>query len=140
MVTAVAPGEAEIIVTCGEVTKTCKVLCDFEPSEEEEEIDEEEGEESEGEPEEDEPVAPPEVAPDDFTLFYPGEVAQLRVSNVPEGTAVAYSSSNPAVAEVSASGQVTAKANGQAIITITIGDVTLTSTARCNFESSAEAG
>ena len=30
MITAVAPGEAEIIVTCGSITERCSVLCDFE--------------------------------------------------------------------------------------------------------------
>ena len=148
LIEAIAPGETEITVTCGKISKVCKVVCDFEIVEEEEEIEEEEIEEEETTEEEEtqdeEPPSPPEVSPADFTLFYYGEKARLLLKNVPEGATITYSSSNPAVVSVSADGVVEAKMNqpgtlyGMAEITVMIDDVKLTSTARCDYSGTAE--
>lgn len=148
MITAVAPGTAEVVVTCGEITQICEVTCDFELPEEEEPEETENTEEEETEQtteeteqeKEPEPAAAPEVTPSDFTLFYPGEEAYLTVSNVPEGAAVTYVSSNASVVTVTADGKVTAVGNGQATITVTVADVKLTSIARCNLQSTTEGG
>lgn len=143
MVTAVAPGQALILVSCGDLEQVCEVTCAFELPEEEQQEETEETEEEE--PEETEPeaetqAAAPEVTPSDFTLFYPGEEAFLTVKNAPEGAAVSYVSSNASVVTVSGDGKVTAVGNGQATITVTVGDVQLTSIARCNLESTTEGG
>ena len=149
MITAVGPGEAKVTVSCGKISEVCLVTVpepeetqedeQTDPSEEEQEPEQEETDPAE---EEKEPEAAPvpEVTPSDFTLFYPGEEAWLSVKNVPEGTAVSYVSSNAAVATVTADGKVTAVGNGQATITITVGDVTLKSICRCNLESTTEGG
>ena len=148
MLTAVAPGTADIVVTCGDITQICEVTCAFELPEEEELEETEQTQEEETEQtteetqqeEEPETVAAPEVAPSDFTLFYPGEEAYLTVSNVPEGASVSYVSSNASVVTVTADGKVTAVGNGMATITVTVGDVKLTSIARCNLQSTTEGG
>ena len=143
VVSAVGPGLAEIVVTCGDITQTCTVVCDFEVLEEEtEEEQQEETEEGEEQVEEEdttaETVLPPEVTPADFTLRTPGEEAYLTVKNVPEGAAVTFTSNNPAVVSVTQDGKVRAESDGQTTIIITVGDVQLESIARCNLSSTTE--
>lgn len=137
MVTAVSPGTAIITVTCGDVTKTCTVLCQFEEEMPEEPSVTEEPEETE-QPEE--PAAEPVLNKTDFTLFHPGESFRMEVANAPEGAAIAFASSNPSVATISNTGVVTAVGSGTSNITVTINDVTLTCIARCNLADSAETG
>ena len=140
MVTAIAPGVAEIIVTCGDIVETCTVTCDFAPAEEEE--PEEDPEENPEETPEEEPEAqmPPTLNTEDFTLRYPAEKTQLKVNYAPEGAVITYVSGNTAVVTVSNTGEVTAVADGNTTITVTVGDVVLTCIARVNLESSAEDG
>ena len=142
MITAVAPGETEILVTCGDISEVCKVICSFETESVEEPADEEtsEMEETDTVEAEEQLVALPSVSPDDFTLFYPGEEAQLTVKNVPDGAAVSYVSSNASVVTVTSSGKVTAVGNGQATITVTVGEEKLSVVARCNLSSTTEGG
>lgn len=137
MITAVGPGDAEIIVTCGEQIKICVIHCVFETVEPEEEIPEETDPEEETE---EEHTEPPKLSTEDFTLFYPGEEAYLTVENVPDGVTVSYVSSNASVATVSADGKVTAVGNGTATITVTVGDKKLSCIARCNLGSTTEGG
>lgn len=141
MLSAVGPGEAEIIVTCGELTEICTVVCDFElPEEEPEQTEEETGEEAEDADRTEEELPAPEVVPADFTLRSPGEEAYLAVKNVPEGVTVTFASNNPAVVSVTADGKVRAESDGQTTIVITVGDVVLESIARCNLSSTTEGG
>ena len=145
MITAVAPGVADIIVSCGTITQVCTITCDFEVVSEEEEPKEQEPEEQEPEdqkPDEQEPEEDnaPALDKTDFTLFYPGEKTKLVVNNAPEGAAVSYVSSNTKVVTVDANGNVTAEGDGDATITVTVGDVQLTCIARCRLDSSAEGG
>jgi len=150
LITAVGPGNAQIIVSCGSQIKFCIVHCEFEvdePKQEEEteettpdEEDEQDEEQDEEQEQEDKPADPPSLNKEDFTLFYPGEEATLTVKNVPEGAAVTYVSSNTAVASVSNTGKVTAEGGGTATITVTVGDVKLTCIVRCNLESTTEDG
>lgn len=132
MITAIGPGQAEIHVTCGTVTEICTILCSFEQPEQEEP-----GQEPEPEPEE---TAAPSLSSADFTLFYPGEETTLSVRNAPAGAAISYVSSNSKVVTVDQSGKVTAMGEGDATITVTVGDVTLTCAARCRMDGSAEGG
>ena len=144
MITAVAPGETEIIVICGDVTASCVVICDFEVEETEEEPEEEEPaeEEPEQEPEEEpeEPAAqePIKLSSVDFTLFRPGEETVLTVKNAPEGAAITYVSSDPSVATVSDTGKVVAVGDGVATITVTVDGQTLSCVARCNLGTTTE--
>lgn len=147
MITAVAPGETEILVTCGEVSETCVIICDFEAEvpEEETPVEEEEPEEPveedpvEEEPEEETaPQAKLELSSVDFTLFRPGEETTLIVKNAPDGAAITYSTSDAAVASVSDTGRVVAVGNGTATITVTVNDQVLTCIARCNLGQTTE--
>ena len=137
MITAVGPGVAQIIVTCGDKTEICVVRCEFEASVEEEP---EEEPEEQPEPEEAEPVTPPTLDKTDFTLFYPGEETTLTVQNAPEGAAISYVSSNAAVVTVTNNGTVTAVGDGDATITVTVGETKLTCIARCRMETTTEGG
>lgn len=143
MITAVGPGTAQIIVTCGDMTAACTVVCPFEAPEPEEEQPEEEQPEEE-QPEEEQPEETPAKEPtlstEDFTLFYPGEEAYLTVNDAPEGAAISYVSSNAAVVTVTNAGKVTAVGSGTATITVTVGETKLTCVARCNLQSTTEDG
>lgn len=143
MITAVAPGETEILVTCGSILEICTVVCDFEvetteeeePTEEEETTEEEPVEE---EPTEEEPAAEVSLSSVDFTLFRPGEETYLTVKNAPENATITYISSDPSVATVSDTGKVVAVGDGNATITVTVNGKTLTCIARCSLGTTAE--
>lgn len=139
MITAVAPGQTEITVTCGDVTETCIVVCDFEvqtPEEPEEPDDTQVPAEPEtpAEPE----VVEPTLSSVDFTLFRPGEETTLTVKNAPAGSNITYVSSNSSVATVTGTGVVTAVGSGTATITVTVDGKTLTCIARCNLGDTTE--
>ncbi len=143
MVTAVSPGTAIITVTCGDVTKTCTVLCQFDEElpENPEETELPEVPTETEEPEEPEvPAAEPTLNKTDFTLFHPGESFRLEVADAPEDAVISYVSSRPAVATVSETGLVTAVGSGTSNITVKVNDITLTCIARCNLADSAETG
>lgn len=141
MLTAIAPGEADIIVSCGSKSKTCSVLCEFEPAAPvEPEVPTVPAEpEPPVEPEpEPEPEKMPTLSSVDFTLFHPGEQTTLKVKDAPEGASITYTSSNPGVATVTDTGLVTAVGSGNSTITVMVGDTKLTCIARCNLEDSTE--
>ncbi len=157
MITALAPGETEILVSCGDILETCTVICDFEAEDPQEETPEETEDPEENDtptesdpaddptapqepekPEETTPQADPELSSVDFTLFHPGEETTLFVKNAPEGAGITYTSSDPSVATVSETGKVVAVGDGTAIITVTINDKTLTCFARCNLDQTTE--
>lgn len=138
MITAIGPGTAQILVSCGEIVEVCQVECTFEVSEPEPEEEKEPETEPETEPEEE--TTAPTLSKEDFTLFYPGEQYVLAVNDVPSGAAVSYVSSNTRVVTVEQDGTVTAKGEGDATITVTVGSVTLTAVARCRMDGSTEGG
>jgi len=138
LITAVNPGMVHILVRCGEITQVCVVTCDFEVPEPEEEAEQEP--EEEPAQEEAPPELPPELDKTDFTLFYPGEETTLIVKNAPEDAQISYISSNASVVTVTNAGKVTAVGDGDATITVTVGDTKLTCTARCRMDSTTEGG
>ena len=142
MITAIGPGVADIVVSCGSITQTCTITCEFEVAEPEpeEETPEETPEEDPDEEQETEEVPAPVLDKTDFTLFYPGEKTTLTVKNAPEGAAISYVSSNASVVTVDQEGNVTAEGDGDATITVTVGDVKLTCIARCRMDSTTEGG
>lgn len=131
MVTAVAPGEADIVVTCGSIVKTCHIICEFDAAEPE----------PEPEPE---PAGPAADGSDaslssvDFTLFHPGEQTTLIVRDAPAGASVTYVSSDTSVVTVTNAGLVTAVGSGTATITVTVNETKLKCIARCNLGDSTE--
>lgn len=148
MITAVAPGEAEIEVTCGEVTEYCSITCDFEeaPAEPDEPEPEDEPVDTDAPVEPDTsgdtvtPAVLPTLSSVDFTLFVPGEQYTLLVNDAPEGADITYTSSDTRVVTITNKGLVTAVGSGSSTLTVKVGDVTLTCIARCNMNASAETG
>lgn len=144
MITAVAPGVANIVVTCGTVTQICTITCEFEvePVEEEPEQGETEQTPETDQPEdgETEETTNPTLDKVDFTLFYPGEKTTLTVKNAPEGAAITYTSSDTTIVAVDNKGNVTAEGEGDATITVMVGDIKLTCIARCRLDSTTEGG
>lgn len=153
VITAVAEGEAEIYVTCGDVQEICTVICEFPepevPEEEQQPEEKEPAEEPEEEPEEEQPAetteeeappAAPTLSSEDFTLFRPGEETRLTVKDAPENAVITYVSSDPSVATVSETGLVTAAGSGTATITVMVNDLKLTCIARCNLAATTESG
>lgn len=151
MITAVEEGQAEILVTCGDVQKVCTVVCDFpepevpeEPAEETPELQPEDTEEEPEapevpeEPEEQKPAEAPTLSSEDFTLFRPGEETTLTVKDAPAGATISYVSSDSSVASVTETGLVTAVGNGTATITVKVNDLQLTCIARCKLEETTE--
>lgn len=136
MITAIGPGVADIVVTCGTIIQTCTITCEFE-----EEVVEEEPETTDKEPvaeeENTDEIALNKV---DFTLFYPGEETKLEVKNAPDGATITYVSSDITVVTVDEKGNVTAEGDGDATITVTVGDVKLTCIARCRMDATTEGG
>lgn len=141
MITAVAPGETEILVTCGKVSQVCLVICDFVVEEPEEETPAEEEPEPEEAPAEEEPEVPQaqlELSSVDFTLFRPGEETVLTVKNAREDASITYASSDTTVATVSETGKVVAVGEGTATITVTVDGQVLTCVARCKLGATTE--
>lgn len=118
-IVAISGGSTDVIVTCGSVTVKCLVTCDFSLAAGEEPL-------------------PMKLNNEDMTFFTLGEQFALEVENLPDNAAVTYTSSRPAVAEVSEKGVVTAKGIGSSTITAEIGDTKLTCIVRCNLDSVAE--
>lgn len=101
LVTAVGGGETELTFTCGDQTATCAVSCPVETSETTEAI--------------------PQFYPElnfNSTVVLTQEEAQaiVRVTNLPDGAAVEFSSSNEEVVTVDEEGFVTAVGEGTATI------------------------
>lgn len=147
-VTAIGPGEADIIVTCGSITERCSVTCDFEAAEPD---DTDPGTTTDPNTTADPgATTEPDVVPadgsgaslssTDFTLFSPGEKTVLTVRNAPAGASISYVSSNANVVTVTNTGEVTAVGSGTATITVTVNSTKLTCIARCNLGDSAETG
>lgn len=140
MITALSTGAAVVEVTCGSITKSCTIICEFPMDEEEQKPEETDPSQQPDTPAEPEPEKQPSLSSTDFTLFHPGEETTLKVLDAPAGAAITFSSSNPAVATVTAGGTVKAVGSGTANITVMVNDVKLTCVARCNLADSAETG
>ena len=122
LVTAVAPGEATISITCGEVTKSCTVTCSFETA----------APTLPDVPQVDLPVVAAgfELNRSDFSLFKKGDTWSLYSGSIPANE-ITWKSSNPKVATVSNKGKVTAVSAGKAVITAQYQDSKLTCTVYC---------
>lgn len=122
-IVAVSGGVAEVTATCGEYTQTCLVTCDFLTPQEQEAQ-----------------AQAPTLSSTDMTFTYPGQQATLLVSNVEEGTEVAFESTDSSVASVDAGGVITAVGSGTTTVTVTVGEERLECIVRCNLDDSAESG
>ncbi len=142
--TSVGPGEATITITCGAVSKECKVYCDFEPETEPPEttLPEETTEPEETEPETTAATEPEQTQrgfqldPSDVTLRYAGEYFTIRSTY--DGTYISpsqivWESNDPAIATVD-NGRVTAVGRGTTTILATYNGITKECIVRCVWE------
>ncbi len=126
-ITAVGGGEAIITVTCGEVTKECKVICSF----------------GETETPSDDPVEDETAVPDGFVLKlkgtfekngftmsekYPDPVSIYKEIDGVKATDITWTSDNEAVAKINENGVVSAVGKGNTVVRGTIGDQTVSCT------------
>ena len=143
IVTAVGSGEAEITVTCGEVYKTCKVICSFEEPEPSTEP-------SESTQPSTEPVEPGEfdfkfntaftdetTGYGDCTLGTQGKVWTAYKSSLAiDPSLITWKSDDESVCTVE-NGIVTAVGNGKTLIHATYNGVTYSCIIRCPFKETA---
>lgn len=148
--TALAPGETFLTVTCGEKTETRRVLGEFEgtytPSTTEPPTTEPPVESTTELSTEAPTEAPTESSkiPDDFepilnltdvTLTAQGEVFYAKVKNLPEGAEVVWKSKNEKIATVNENGKVTAVGAGTTTVTATVNGKSAELIVRCNFKT-----
>lgn len=91
-----------------------------------------------------------EAIPDDFepelnfssdvSLYQRGETVPLRVTNLPAGAVVKWTSSDETVAKVDQNGVVTAISGGSAVIVAQVGGKTAEVLIRCPFDASGDIG
>ena len=124
-VTAVGPGQTEIIITCGSVQAECRVVCNIETEPTEETT---------------EPTEPTETQPsefalnrEDFSLFAVGEKWNLYTGNIAKEE-ITWSTGDEAIAKVE-NGVVEAIAPGYTTITAEYKGVKYNCVVRCQFEA-----
>lgn len=139
-ITAVGPGEAKIIVTCGAFQAECKVVCDIQPeTEPTTEPTEETTEPTEEttEPTEETTQEPTIVLEQsmfnrkDFTMLFKGEKWTLYVGEI-DASLITWTSDNPNIAKIE-NGVVTAVGKGTTKVHAEYNGVTITCIVRCNF-------
>lgn len=123
-IVAVNGGSTMITVSCGTQSATCLVTCDFSFAEQPGQTP-------------DEPMA---LNKTDMTFFSPGEQFTLVVTNLPEEEEVIFTSADPQIASVTASGLVTAMGSGTTTVTATAAGQSFSCIVRCNLDDSAETG
>ncbi len=124
-ITAIAPGQTTITITCGSVTKTCVVECTFEPDE----------------PVIEDPVYPTEdfkLNREDFTMSMKGETHLLYRGEIPVDV-IEWKSDNEDVATI-VDGVVTAVGGGTTKVYATYADITLECIVRCNIATGTTGG
>lgn len=141
-ITAVGPGEAKIIVTCGAFQAECKVVCDIQPeTEPTTEPTEETTEPTEetAEPTEEATTEPTIVLEKsmfntkvfDVMLFSKGEKWTYYSGDI-DASLITWTSDNPNIAKIE-NGVVTAVGKGTTKVHAEYNGVTITCIVRCNF-------
>lgn len=124
-VRGIAPGEAEIRVTCGEAAVTCFVECTAE-------------EESQSLTETN-PTVDFVLNRDDISFYVLGETFQLTAGDVDTGS-ISWNTSNSEIVSVSDTGLIRAEGKGYAEITAQYLDTTAVCIVRCDIPEDAHVG
>ena len=144
IVTAVAAGQTRLALTCGEQQALCQINCTFEAETDDTEPS---GSQEQTEPsasseptETGDPDFEPQLNYADVSMFGAGESFTLKVTNLPAGAEVTWSSEDEDIATVDENGKVTAVSGGTTYITAEVNGNTARMVVRCNFESSDDDG
>lgn len=136
--TAVSEGTSEFTFSCGELTATCTIrVGQAAPDDTTAPTESEEPTETETIPNDFEPEL---NFPSDVSLYQRGETVPLRVTNLPAGAEVTWTSSDETVAKVDKNGVVTAIKGGSAVIVADVGGKTAEVLVRCPFSESGDIG
>ncbi len=136
--TAVSEGTSEFTFSCGELTATCIIrVGQAAPDDTTAPTESEEPTETETIPNDFEPEL---NFPSDVSLYQRGETVPLRVTNLPAGAEVTWTSSDETVAKVDKNGVVTAIKGGSAVIVADVGGKTAEVLVRCPFSESGDIG
>lgn len=136
-ITSVGPGSCEITITCGSISKVCKVVCDFEEETQPTDETEASGETTAA------TTSPTEttqkegfnLSHTDVTFSFQGDNFTFSAGKGISNAQVTWASSDASVAVVSSSGKVVAVGPGTAEITATYEGETQKCIIRCNFEA-----
>lgn len=137
VLTAVKEGQTEIKVSCGDRTASCAVICDFSTASTQ--SSENTGDvQPTGDTDTPTQEIPDDYLPElnydgDLTLTARGEKITLRVTNLPAGEPVTWTSEDESVVKVNAYGEVTAIGGGKTKILVTACGKTTELLVRCNF-------
>lgn len=142
IITAVTAGQTRLSLTCGEQQAVCEIDCDFEGETEGTEppdsSEQTEPSDSSEPTESSDPDFEPQLNYADVSMFSAGESFTLKVTNLPAGAEVTWSSQDEDVAKVDENGKVTAVGGGTTYITAEVKGNTARMVVRCNFESSSD--
>ena len=116
LVSAVNDGQATITVTCGEIQRTCIVVCEFVPE------------------------LMVTLNRDTVSFTEAGQTEVLEVYDAPEAAVISYSSSDEQVITISAEGVMTAVGKGNAVITVMVDEIILTCNVVCDIKEPEHPG
>lgn len=131
IVTAIAEGTANILVSCGDYAATCLVTVTLTP-EEEQDNPEAQGEGEGATQGEEEPEGEMELSATDITMTYPGELARLYVNNSGDKE-VTWSTDNETLLTVDSTGLIMARATGTAHVYAEVDGQRFECIVRCNL-------
>ncbi len=130
-VKAVAEGQTQIVVQCGDKLVSCEIVCGAEDSSQPDDPDMSTSGDA---------FVPKLNYDSDVTLYEKGESATLRVTNLPDGAEVLWRSADESIASVDADGKVTAVGSGSTTVTAEVDGKTVEVKVNCTFSGSTGSG
>lgn len=128
-VQAVAKGQTQIVVECGDKLASCEVVCGAEASSQPDASDE---------PTSGDAYVPKLNYDSDVTLNEKSETVTLRVTNLPDGAEALWRSADEGIASVDADGKVTAVSSGSTTVTVEVDGKTAEVKVNCTFSGSTD--
>lgn len=144
VVTALTSGETTLTVSCGEKSKSYRIVCTLEDTPAPSDTTQAPTDAStEPEPSSEEPTetdVEPKLNYEDVSMFSAGETCVLKVTNAPDGAQITWRSEDETVAKVNADGVVTAVGKGTTSIVASMNGKEAEMIVRCRFEGTAFVG
>ncbi len=140
LLTAAAEGSTELTVLCGDQEAVCTIDCAFVSGSEQTQPSTDTTEPSDSDESSQSSDSDSDFEPElnyaDVSLFASGESFQLKVTNLPSGAKVRWSSGDETIAMVDENGKVTAVGGGTTYITAEVDGNQARMVVRCNFKTS----